>query len=237
MAKTNTKTKATTNQLIPVADFVKGWRDIAEGKIKTIYAYAGWGEPCNDKNKQKLLKWPRNQKADIKPVILAADSDTFMMDCFCGIKSYLDGFCGDSSEDYGGATYAKPCSDDQMMDEFMADCSNVSSDMSNIVPGEFIAFKDYSHCGIYVGVINGQRMVGESTYNTSYNGRSGVQLICMDRAERKDKWGYHGKMKYVDYSKVNPSPAPTPSIKAELKGCIVDMMATLSKMNNIVDKM
>ena len=228
--------KKTATKLIPVADFVKAWRDVAEGKIKTIYAWAGWGEPCTDENKKKLLVYPRNQKSDIKPVILAAGPDTFMMDCFCGIKSEIDGFSGDPTKDFGGATYASPCSDDQLMDAFLKDCSDVSSDMSNIVPGEFIAFKDYSHCGVYVGVINGQRMVGESTYNTSYNGRSGVQLICMDRAERKDKWGYHGKMsKYIDYDTVNPSPAP--DIKKELQACLTEMSADLAKMTKLVDKL
>lgn len=224
MAKTATK-------LIPYKVYKKTLKDIVEG-IKTVYVYGGWGQPLTEGNKNFFIKtFPQNQSASRKAAIMAADANTFAMDCFCGpVKSVIDGFNGDPTKPYGGATYGVPCNDLQTLKQFLADCTDVSTDMSKIHECEILVYKDYSHCGVYVG----DGLVVEATYNFD----DGVQFTRLNQAERKGKWYYHGKMsKYIDYTDDEPTPAPTPDTKAELKSCIVDMMATLSRMNDIVNKM
>ena len=115
--------------------------------------------------------------------------------------------------------------------------------MKNLLIGEFIVSNDYGHCGVYVGVINGKRMVAESTYNTSYNKKSGVQLIDMDIPERKSMWKYHGKLwlwmdyKYKDASLYqNPVPTPSPVVDIAALKKMVDARVKAQKgdKNNYV---
>lgn len=222
--------------------------------VKTRYAYGGWGEPLNAANKIMFLTnpdWKVNQTNQaIYDGIISAEPDMFGFDCNCLVKSGLDGFSADTTKQYGGAIYAKPCPDytiQQMLDK---ECVDVSTDMTKLLICEYVVSKDKGHCGIYVGKINGKRMVVECTYNTSYNGKNGVQLIDMDCDARKNLWGYHGKLwnhmnytykadsLYDDADTPAPSPSPAPiNIKNELQACIVGMANYLQKMQDLVSKL
>ena len=193
--------------------FARKFINVAEN-IKTRYATGGWGQPLTEANKQYFLKqYPKNtSNSTIKNGIITATDDTFAMDCVCGFKSIVDGFTGDKTKVYGGATYGVPCPDITIEAILKQECVDVSTDFSNILIGEFVAYADYSHCGVYVGLINNKKTVAEVTYRWL----NGMQLVDMDCAARKGKWKYHGKLwNWMDYKykgdslpNVNPSPAP-----------------------------
>ena len=164
----------------------------AATETKTLYVHGGWGQPLTAANKKSFIardSWNRGHAKDIN----AATDDTFAFDCVCFVKSMIDGFAGDPKKPYGGATYNKPCQDvgiKALMDLY---CVEKSGDMSNIMPGEYLVYADYSHCGIYLG--NGE--VAECTYRW----KNGVQITKIDQPERKNLWGYHGKLwLWMDYN-------------------------------------
>lgn len=215
-----------TTARMPVADYLKMLKYIIENK-KTVYGYGGWGQPATKKNVEWFISYfPQNQSEERKKALRAAGADTFILDCFCGtVKSVIDGFCGDPTKPYGGATYGSPCPDTQTMQQFLADCTGVSTDMSNIHPGEILVYKDYSHCGVYYA--NG--LVIESTYNWS----DGLQFTKLDQPERKGKWHYHGFMtKWIDYTEVTPKPSDA---KTELQACVKEMQTICNKMNKLIN--
>lgn len=166
---------------------------------KTLYVTGGWGQSLTANWQEYFIKNYSKNK-DRADIIRAADGNTFAFDCVCFIKSVLDGFVADHSKTYGGATYGSPCPDISIK-ALLAQCSDVSTDMNNIKEGEFLVYKDYSHCGIYVGLIDNKRMAVECTYRWD----DGVQLIDIDREERKGEWSYHGKLPYIDYTEETPS--------------------------------
>ena len=202
------------------SDFAKKCIDIANN-VKTLYVCGGWGQPLTDYWKNYFISHYKFNRStdpygkDRAALIRAASADTFAGDCVCSIKSILDGFCADPNQSYGGATYGKPCPDYSIKNMLDKECVDVSTDMNNILIGEFLSYGDYSHCGIYVGIINGKRMVFECTYRD----KDGMQLIDMDCSYRKNVWKIHGKLwNFMDYSykdkslytdtpSVNPSPA------------------------------
>ena len=148
-------------------DFALKCKEIAEN-VPTIYKLGGWGQ--------------YNSKRGV-----------FEFDCNCFIKSVLDGFKADKSKPFGGAKYGKPCPDISIKDMLQKECVDVSQDMSNILPGEYLAYLNYGHCGIYLG----DGLVAECTYRW----KNGVQITRIDQPERKTLWAFHGKLwKYMDYT-------------------------------------
>ena len=151
------------------SDFALKCKDVALN-VPTIYKNGGWGQ-------------------------YDAAKGRFQFDCVCFIKSMIDGFCADKTKKFGGATYGRPCPDyyNDVKSMLRNHCVDISSDMSNIMPGEYLCYWDYSHCGIYIG--NGE--VVECTYRW----KNGVQITKIDQPERKSLWGYHGKLwEYMDYT-------------------------------------
>lgn len=126
----------------------------------------------------------------------------FMMDCVVSIKGLLWGFKADKNKAHGGGVYLSNGVADFTPDSGLDYCSGVSTDFSNLVPGEYLCMKGtgHSHAGVYIG--NGK--VFECTVawgvnrcvisdidrngNRSYNG------------VRSLRWTYHGKLGYIDYS-------------------------------------
>ena len=183
------------------SDFAKKCINVATN-VKTLYVMGGWGEPLTDYWKNYFITHYEFNRSidpygkDRAALIRAASADTYAFDCNCSIKSILDGFKADPNQTYGGATYGKPCPDYSINNMLLKECVDVSSNMSNILIGEYIVSTDKGHCGIYVGVIGGKRMVAESTYRWA----DGYQLTDMDCDARKNMWGYHGKLwNFMDY--------------------------------------
>lgn len=149
------------------SDFALKCKKVAE-EVPTIYKLGGWGQ-------------------------YNAKQGVFEFDCNCFIKSMLDGFKADKNARFGGASYGKPCPDISIKDMLYKECTDISQDMKNIMPGEYLCYLNFGHCGIYLG----GGLVAECTYRW----KNGVQITRIDQPERKTLWGFHGKLwKYMNYT-------------------------------------
>lgn len=126
----------------------------------------------------------------------------FMMDCVVSIKGLLWGFKADKNLPHGGGIYLSNGVADFTPDGGLDYCTDVSSDFSNLVAGEYLCMKGtgYSHAGIYLG--NGK--VFECTVGWNAN-RCIISEIDTSgnrfyNGVRNLKWTYHGKLNYIDYS-------------------------------------
>ncbi len=222
------------------SDFAKKLIDITQN-VKTLYVTGGWGQPLTDYWKNYFISHYEFNRSidpygkDRAALIRAASSDTFAGDCVCSVKTVLDGFKGDPTQTYGGATYGKPCPDYTIKDMLDKECVDVSNDMDNILIGEFLSYGDYSHCGVYVGIINNRRMVFECTYRD----RDGMQLIDMDCSYRKNMWKVHGKLwNFMDYKYKEKSlyttTITTPTTTANTPAVTVNTTALKTMVNTKV---
>jgi len=135
------------------------------------------------------------------------NNNKFMMDCVVSIKGLLWGFSADKNKPHGGGIYGSNGVADFTPDGGLNYCTNVSRDFNNITPGEYLCMKDtgYDHAGIYLG--NGKVFECTVAWGTnkciiSEIDTSGNRFY---NGVRNLKWTYHGKLKYIDYSKENDS--------------------------------
>ena len=135
------------------------------------------------------------------------NNNKFMMDCVVSIKGLLWGFSADKNKPHGGGIYGFNGVADFTPDGGLNYCTNVSRDFNNITPGEYLCMKDtgYGHAGIYLG--NGKVFECTVAWGTnkciiSEIDTSGNRFY---NGVRNLKWTYHGKLKYIDYSKENDS--------------------------------
>jgi len=175
-------------------EFVKQLLHIAR-ETKTTYVYGGYGQKLTAANKLMFkTMYKKNREGVILEGINNADANTCGYDCNCLVKSTINGNKGYTT---------KPCPDVNI-EAMLKACTEVSEDMNNIELGEYLVYGDLSHCGVYVGIVDGKRCAVESTSRFE----NGVQVIDVDREERKGLWKYHGKLsKYIDYPKPNTSAA------------------------------
>lgn len=176
-------------------DFVRSYYNLYLQKI-VKYVLGGWLQPLTPENKDYFIEtYPKNRTNEtIYKGIITASNSMLAGDCNCTIKSFLDKLVG---VDHQSRAMRSPCPDINIEEMLNTRCVEVSEDMSNILLGEYMVYKDKSHCGIYMGKVNGRRMVAEVTYRWD----NGLQMIDMDRPERKGLWGYHGKLWLdMDYS-------------------------------------
>ena len=102
-------------------------------------------------------------------------------------------------------------------------CTDVSSDFSKLVPGEFLLTPDGDHAGAYIGeyIIDGKCVnVVECTESWkakkvtfSYVSSTGLRYHWKDGAQAPTRWAKHGKLPWIDYSE-QPEP-PTPPTPPE----------------------
>lgn len=175
-------------------EFIEKLIDVS--KRKTYYIKGGFGLVLNASGKKRAIKQYKynEERADN---INALDPATFGFDC-CGlIKGVIWGFCGNLKKTYGGAEYKSNGLDDLNEKGIFNICKNISDDMTNIKPGEFLYTPSPNgHCGIYLG--NGN--VIESTPS----GSCGVQITNFNRV----KWKAHGELPQISYgnteNKIHP---------------------------------
>lgn len=120
-------------------------------------------------------------------------------DCIGLIKSILWGWVGDESKYHGGGVYASNGVPDTTEKGLLNNCTDVSSDFTNLVPGEYLYMK--GHAGTYAG--NGS--VIECTKNSKFKidgvgktqiGSKGERLY---NGKQSGSWEKHGKLKWIDY--------------------------------------
>lgn len=162
-------------------------------EMNTIYVYGGSGQKMTAANKLLFKSlYAKNRSGVILEGINNADANTRGYDCNCLIKSVIN-------TGTKGGYVTKPCPDVNIEAMFKG-CTSISENMDEIEQGEYLVYGDMSHCGVYVGLVDGKRCAVESTSRF----KNGVQLIDIDCEERKGMWKYHGKLtKYIDYPKPN----------------------------------
>lgn len=169
-------------------------------KEPSLYVMGGFGQKLTPYWKDYFIKsYGFNRTIDSyghdrKALIMAASEDTYAFDCNCYIKSILnikDGELGYRTS---------PCPDVSIA-AMLRSCKNVRQISNSVLPnpGDYLTFKDYSHCGIYLG--NG--LVAEATYS----GKDGAQL----RNYAGRGWAFAGSLPYIEEA---PQPAPVTTVHA-----------------------
>lgn len=173
-------------------EFVKKLKDAATN-FKTLYVMGCFGAPMNAANKTRYTaNHSYNKQAARTAMIRAASEDTFGFDCVCLIKGILWGWCGNTSKTYGGAGYAVNGVPDIGADSMITKCSDISTDFTNLVPGEAVWMK--GHIGVYVG----DGLAVECTPKWENK----VQITacnCSKSGYNRRNWTKHGKLPYIEY--------------------------------------
>lgn len=169
--------------------------------FRTLYIRGCFGAPMNDSNKKRYTNnHSYNKQETRKNRILAAGADTFGFDCVCFIKGLLWGWVGDTSHEYGGATYQSNGVPDIGADSLIKVCKDVSTDFSSLRVGEAVWIP--GHCGIYIGA----GLVAECTHRWA----DGVQItrvhnILPDNGTPGRSWDKHGKLPWITYCEYDES--------------------------------
>lgn len=138
------------------------------------------------------------------------------MDCVVSIKGLLWGFKADKNKPHGGGVYGSNGVKDFSPDGGLNYCTGVSTNFTNLIPGEYLCMKGtgYSHAGVYLG----DGKVFECTTGWGVN-RCIISTINTrgDRiynGVKNLRWTYHGKLNYIDY---NGAPEPTQKVNVYYK--------------------
>lgn len=193
-------------KVMTAAKLVEKAIDVAKNH-KTLYVMGCFGAPMTAYNKQRYTNNNKyNRRPERTAMINAASADTFGFDCVCLIKGILWGWSGKLNTSYGGASYASNGVPDYGADTMINVCSGVSTNFSNIVPGE--AVWKSGHIGIYIG--NGLAVECTPAWANK------VQITAVANIGPKSgynarTWTKHGKLPYIDYSvTTTPEPQPDP---------------------------
>lgn len=176
-------------------EFANRLKDVATD-YKTLYVMGCFGAPlCGSNVATYCNNYAYNKRADRTAMIKKVANQNppvYGFDCVCLIKGILWGWNGTASALYGGAKYASNGVPDIDTDAMIFECSDLSSDFSNIEVGE--AVWSSGHIGVYVGdglavecTPAWENKVQITACNCSKNGY-----------ERRD-WTKHGKLPYVKY--------------------------------------
>lgn len=154
----------------------------------------------------KKLKWlvndvPNKYYSGKYWLTLDTKDNKWRMDCVLSVKGILWGFSANKDKYRGGADYCSNGVKDFTCNGALDLCSDVSTDFSHLVAGEYLCMKGtkYNHTGIYLGdgkVFECTTGWGvnkciisniDSKGTRSYKGRNNL------------RWTYHGKLCYIDY--------------------------------------
>lgn len=159
---------------------------------KTLYVMGCFGWPMTESNKQRVkneYQYNRNKAVTID----AASADTFGFDCVNLIKALLWGWNGDAKAAYGGAKYNSNGVPDINDDMMIRECKDVTTDFSDILPGEVVWMQ--GHIGVYVG----DGLVVECTPIWA----DGVQVtVLLNKGWQQGNgryWTSHGKLPWISY--------------------------------------
>lgn len=175
-------------------EFIAKLKDVATN-YKTLYVMGCFGAPMTDANKKRYTQnHTYNKQAARTKMIMAATSDTFGFDCVNLIKGILWGWCGDKSRTYGGASYATNGVPDVSADGMITKCSGVSTDFSNILPGEAVWMS--GHIGVYIG--DGQVVECTPKWKNCVQ-FSNLGNIAKYKTGNYRVWTKHGKLPTIIY--------------------------------------
>ena len=194
-------------------EFIAKLQNVADN-FKTTYMWGVFGAPVTE----SVISSKKNQYPDWYTAARHAafraliGKNYFGFDCVCLIKAILWGWSGDASKSYGGATYISNDVPDIGADTMITKCTGVSTDFSNIVPGEAVWLT--GHIGVYIG--SGKVIECTPVW------KNGVQVTaCLNIGAiaglNGRAWTKHGKLPYITYEAVEtPSqpeqPSPSPAV-------------------------
>ncbi len=177
--------------------FIEKLKDI-EANYKTLYVMGCFGAPLTGANINRYCKnhkYNRNYKrtqmirnaGNKKPPV-------FGFDCVNLIKGVLWGWNGDAGQIYGGAKYNTAGVPDTNADGMIRLCKDVSTNFSNIQPGEAVWLP--GHIGIYIG--------GGKVIEASPAFKNRVQITACSnvghtQGMNERSWKKHGKLPYIEY--------------------------------------
>lgn len=210
-------------------EFVKKLKSAATD-FKTLYVMGCFGAPMTAANKKRYTSnYDYNKRAERTAMINAASADTFGFDCVCLIKGILWGWYGDKNKVYGGASYTSNGVPDIGADSIIGVCSNVSTNFTNLIPGELVWMS--GHVGIYIG--DGLAVECSPAWANK------VQITacnCSKTGYNRRDWKKHGKLPYIQYVEESAppvTPVNPPASVGELKvGDIVNFKGTMHYTNS-----
>lgn len=132
-------------------------------------------------------------------------------------KSLVWGWWENKTVGYYAAYNAETGLGDLTGSQILARCTEVSTDFSQLTPGEFLLSTDSGHAGAYIG----EFIIDSKCYNVveatekwgrkvifSYVSANGGRYRSKDGEKASIGWAKHGKLPWIDYT-VQPEP-PTP---------------------------
>lgn len=165
----------------------------------TYYVMGCFGALISEKN---IKRYTTNNNYNIQHAaqIRSGAMGKFGFDCVCLIKGILWGWNGNKNATYGGATYTSNGVPDIGADQMIQKCKDVSTDFSNIIPGEAVWLP--GHIGAYIG----DGLVIECTPKWENK----VQITALGNIGAKAgynarTWQKHGKLPYVQYAESQAS--------------------------------
>lgn len=199
--------------MMTATELAKKCKNVAEN-YKTVYMYGCFGQPVSDhiitqKAKQYPSFYTSTKISELKNMI---GKGYFGTDCVGLVKMLLWNWCGDISDDNGGAKYISNGVPDASADMMINNCKDVSTDFSDIEVGEFVWMS--GHCGVYIG----EGLAVEATPRWSNR----VQITAVANIGSKSgynarKWTKHGKLPYISYTNKTASNTPKKSVEAVAK--------------------
>lgn len=134
-------------------------------------------------------------------------------DCVLSVKCILWNFRNDYNiNSRGGTIYKSNGVADFTCNGGLDYCTDVSTDFTHLVPGEYLCMKgtQYNHTGIYLG--NGKVFEDTTGWGTKKAIISDIDSkgIRSRNGVKNLRWTYHGKLNYIDYS---DQPAPINQVK------------------------
>ena len=182
--------------VMKASEFINKLKDVANN-YKTLYVMGCFGAPMTTANKKRWIEKEHydynNKEARVK-MINAASADTFGFDCVNLIKSILWGWSGDTKKTYGGAKYKANSVPDVNADGMIKLCSNVTTDFSDIQPGEAVWCK--GHIGVYIG--DGLAVECTPAWKNKVQ-ITAVKNIGTKSGYNARQWTKHGKLPYIEY--------------------------------------
>ncbi len=187
------------NYLMTSAELCAKAVDIAE-HYKTAYMLGPWGWPATDKMITRATTQGSHAQTNRQWLAQAnaIKGKGFLFDCVGLIKGILWGWSGNIGRTYGGAGYACNGVPDYDAKKMIDACREVSTDFSDIVPGEAVWMD--GHIGVYVGggmvVEATPKWKGGGQYSTCAN----VSQKLVPGTAGSRKWTKHGKLPWVEYA-------------------------------------
>lgn len=182
-------------------EFIEKLQNIVDN-FNTVYMWGVFGAPVTESViSGKVNQYPSWYTAARQAAFRALiENGYFGFDCVNLLKAILWGWNGEASKPYGGAAYASNGVPDVSADGMITKCTDVSTDFSDIVPGEAVWLP--GHIGVYIG--------GGKVIECTPIWKNGVQVsACLNIGAiaglNGRSWTKHGKLPYITYE-VEESP-------------------------------